>query len=217
MDKNSIRENTLESIRLVIAGKSNRIIPEGFIENLEDLFKILFEAYSNYEIWWIHVNKDDRSKYFFTKLRYKDFFETVAYANITAMIIALYKLFDKNKKSLSLRKIIRDAQKLKIIEEAGVNTLNRSVEKVDSIWSKVMILRSNLFAHRSDTLTVNEIYKKAKITPNQMKELMEVALEILNSICLKTDKSKRRFEDFVARDTYNVLNALKYIETKRQK
>jgi len=182
-----------------------------FLEQLNILFEILFNARSNYDVWWIYVNKDDRLKYFRVQFHYKEFFETIGRANITTVIIELYKLFDKSNKALSLNKIIKDAQRINIIDKKDFDKLREIMRQAESLWKKIAILRSNLFAHRSKIDTKKEIYRIANITPNQIKELTELGLEILNYIMVKSGKRERQFEAFIVRDTYNVFDGLKLV------
>lgn len=212
------KETTGNNIRVIFKRKGEKQVLEKreFLKNLDELFNMAFEAHSNYEIWWIYVNEIDRAKYLHVLIRYKEFFETMGNANITTIVIALYKLFDKHPKTLNINKIIEDAEKHKFIDSASKTTLNGLINKAKPLWKKITILRSNLYAHRREMLTVKQIYKIAQITPNEIKELMELGLQILNFMRLKMGmKSERKFEDFTSRDTHRVLEALGLIESKK--
>ncbi len=182
---------------------------EKLLKNLDELFRIIFDARSNYEIWWIYVSKEGRDEYFKVFLHYKEFFETSAYAHISMVAVSLYKLFETRDDTVNFKNIINDALGLKIVDDADMQKLNPAIEKAKTIWIKINQLRSYLFAHRAKELTVKEIYNNANLTPDQIKELTELSLEILNYVAVKAGQKERKFESFTLRDTHRLLKTLK--------
>ncbi len=61
-------------------------------------------------------------------------------------------------------------------------------------------------------MTKEEIYKLAKITPNQFKRMIVLSIKIFNTIWMKIEKHPNRIDDFTARDTLRVLKALKDVD-----
>ncbi|MCG2706345.1 MAG: hypothetical protein L6254_02205 [Candidatus Omnitrophica bacterium] len=124
------------------------------------------------------------------------------------VVVSLYKLFEKRKDTVNFKNIIKDALRLKIINDADIQKLNPTIEKAKTIWIKINQLRSYLFAHRTKELTVEDIYKKANIKPDEIKELTDLSLEILNYIALKAGQKKHKFESFTLRDTHRLFKTL---------
>ena len=52
------------------------------------------------------------------------------------------------------------------------------------VVSKVAILRHNLFAHRSASMTYSETFERASLTTEQLANLTELALKIANALLL---------------------------------
>ncbi len=181
---------------------------ENFIKNLDELFQIIFDARANYEIWWIYISKEGRKEYFKIFLHYKEFFETSGYAYISMVAVSLYKLFETRDDTVNFKNIMNDALRLNIVDDADIQKLTPTIEKAKTIWIKINQLRSYLFAHRAKELTVEEIYKNANITPDEIKELTDLSLEILNYIALKAGQKERKFEGFTLRDTHRLFKTL---------
>lgn len=57
-------------------------------------------------------------------------------------------------------------------------------EKLKAETSKVAILRSNLFAHRSASLSYSDVFKKANVTPNQLRDLTDTLLSAANCLLI---------------------------------
>ncbi len=62
------------------------------------------------------------------------------------------------------------------------------------------ILRSNVMAHRSTSLSYNAAFEKAQITPNAMRALTEDALLIVNLLRSIHDLDEERFDELALGD-----------------
>jgi len=177
--------------------------------DLNELFLIIQDAQYAYEIWWILIGKEGRKEYHRTYLHFKEFFEPVARANLTAMVIALFKLYEEKTNRLSFPKLLKTAKGLKLVDSSINKKLKRKISESKKIWKKICILRHNFLAHRNYSLTKKEIYKLAKITPNQMKRMIDLSLKIFNTLWMKVEKYPRRIDDFTSRDILKILKILK--------
>ncbi|MCH7516036.1 MAG: hypothetical protein IIB08_02730 [Bacteroidetes bacterium] len=72
-----------------------------------------------------------------------------------------------------------------------------------------MILRHNRFAHYSSKVSYSEAFKKAKISPNQIKKCISLSFEILNFVADYLDFPSKHFVNFVRQDTISLLDTLK--------
>ena len=182
---------------------------EKFKNDLDELFLIIQDAHYAYEIWWILIGKEWRRQYFKVFLNFKEFFEPIARANLTAMVIALFKLYEGKNSTLNFTKILNKAEQLGSLNIATNNKLKRKLSEVKKIWKKICILRHNFLAHRNYFMTKEEIYKLAKITPDQIKRMIDLSIKIFNTFWMKIEKYPRRIDKFTSRDTLRILKALK--------
>jgi len=202
---------TNPNTKVVFVRKGEKYSPEKaeIRGKLNDFFSIIQNAHYSYEIWWILISKDGKGKYFNAYLHFKEFFEPVAYSNLTSMIIALYKLYENRRDTLNFEKLYNKVDKLELLDKNSKNNFMKRQKECKNIWKKVTIIRSNLLAHRNYKLTRNQIYKKAKLSPNQMKRLIELSLKNFNALWLKVEKYPKKLDNFTNRDTLQVLKALK--------
>ncbi len=179
------------------------------IEDLDDLFLLIQDAHCAYEIWWILVERNRRKQYFGVLITFKDFFEPIARANLMVMLISLYKLYDTRKSTLSFIKILNNAEQVGVISVAKNLKLKRRLLEVKKTWEKIRILRHNLLAHRNCSMTSSEIYKLAKITPNQIKRMIDLSAGIFNTVWMKIKKKPKSLNEYTYLDTMKMLEALK--------
>jgi AbiU2 len=197
--------------RMVFKRHGDKYCPEKekLKKDLAELFSIIQDANSAHEIWWTLINKDDRKKYLETYLYFKEFFEPVAKANLVAMSISLFKLYDGTGNSLGFPKLLKSAEKLKLVNTSANKKLKRKISESTRIWKKICILRHNLLAHRNYSLTRTEIYRLANITPNQIKRLIDLSLKIFNTLWMKIETQPMKIDDITSKHTLEILEALK--------
>lgn len=58
---------------------------------------------------------------------------------------------------------------------------------------KVCILRNKAFGHRSRAYSVEECFREAAVSPNELKQLMEATKELLNTLSYAWDRSCHAF------------------------
>ena len=189
--------------------KLKQIDRKTFNRNLEELVSIVLEARSYFDIWWIFINKKDRAEYGAAQLQYKYFFETCGFSLVTAMVVSLYKPLETRYDTVNIGNILRQGKELGILDKDDITVLNNLVTIAKPTWEKVAILRSSIFAHKNLHLTREEIYKKARLTPDQIKELTEKMFVLLRVITGKAGLEIRIFNQAVTDTTYKVLAHLK--------
>jgi len=201
--------------KVVFVNKGSVYSPEKdrLISELKDIFSIIEDSHFSYEIWWILVSEEGRKKHFRQMLHYKEFFQPTAYAHIISFVINLYKLFETRKDVLSLKKITKDAERLGFFDATQIK---RESEEVKGIWIKIGILRNKLFAHKNYHLTIEDIYREARINPNQIKRLIELSLIIFNALWRSLGMRPKTIEEFSTRDTRKVLEDLSRLREFRR-
>lgn len=178
---------------------------EDIINNLKDILLIIEDAHYSYEIWWILVSKDGRNKYFSKMLHYKEFFVPTARAHLASIVVNLYKLYETRDDTLSIPKIIKEAEKIKLLDSKQIAG---EFKKAKELWIKICTLRNKYIAHKNYQLTKGAIYKEAKITPNQIKELIDISLIIFNKLWVCLGKQPHEIDEFTTRDTKKLFDDL---------
>ncbi len=80
--------------------------------------------------------------------------------------------------------------------------------EAEPLKSKAAILRNNLFAHRSAAISYSKAYKTADVTPNEMRDLTDIALKIVNCLRMARGVKDRVFNTLPLTDAEAMLKAL---------
>ncbi len=180
-------------------------LTESHIKELQDT---ITTAQLNYEIWWALKEKNNRKKYVDTMNEYPHFFRSSIHAHFIATIMALYKLYEKRKDTVNLPKLLKSIKLEGFLPANEISNFEQAIDELKPLWVKISILRNNLFGHHSDSLNNEELWQKAQLKPDQIKELIEGSKIILNGITSNWKKTQHAFNLSAEKDITNLLEDL---------
>ena len=176
-------------------------------QKLDTLVQIVLRARTFFDFWWIYENVPTRKKYLPAMNRYSEFFKFDSHAQEVAYTIYLCQVFDKRKNTLSVVNVIEEA-KARNISKESIATAEEALHEAEPILKKMSIIRNNLFAHRKDSLSFEDAFKKASIKPNQIRSLTELALDAVNSLRTSLGQESFDFSEFPGRDLSQLLEEI---------
>jgi hypothetical protein len=181
--------------------------------NLDEVKQAVDDAALNFDIWWVYKAKGSREQYVDVLNRYPLFFLTSIHAHFVALLIALYRMFETRPDTMNVYGLLRLLQRH--LSDQQKDQVNDLIEKAKPLWVKVAIVRSEVFAHRKRTSTVEESFDKAKLSPDEIQELIGLSKKIVNCISYSFDQSSFAFNLNAERDTRQLLDVLKEYKPRR--
>jgi hypothetical protein len=158
-----------------------------------------------FDIWWIYDGASTRPRYLDTMNEYSEFFRFDEHAHFVSMVTYLAQLFENRTDTLNLGQLIRDTETLIPL---AVGPAQSKFSRAKHLAPKVAILRSNLFAHRSLKISYADTFKLAEITPNQFRELTEIALAVVNELAAVVGIADKMFHSVAGSHAQAMLEAL---------
>jgi hypothetical protein len=76
------------------------------------------------------------------------------------------------------------------------------------VSARLKVLRDKVFAHRSASLSYDDVFAEAQITPNQLRDLTSDALRIANSLMTARGLPTEQFHDLARIDAETLLTNL---------
>jgi hypothetical protein len=186
-----------------VAGLSNRLPID---EQLETAGELVVRSRIFYDIWRFFEGEETRPNIIDTMNRYSEFFRFDAHAHFITFIIQIAALFENRKDTINLPCLSKELRSA--ISDVDNRQVAALLDQALPIASKVKILRSNLFAHRSATLTYAESFQKASVAVNELRTLSEIALTMVNRLLSARDLKERDFHNLPQEDVSNMLRAL---------
>lgn len=171
-------------------------------EQIKEIERDLIEVDISYQIWRSYKNPENRDLYQKTLKRYQTFFRSIIDAQFMSVIVSLNRLLERSEKTtnlVNLRSQITSEMDIPVKTNINLDSLELILQEK---FKKLVILRSNVFAHRSRKKDISDLYKKAGISPNLLDESIKCAQEFYNELIRSYQNRTYRFDfiDFVETD-----------------
>ena len=176
-------------------------------EKLDILIQLVLRARTFFDFWWIYEGAPTRTNYLPAMNRYSEYFRFDSHAHHVAFTIYLCQIFEDNQKTLNIINAVKEA-KDRGLSATHVETAEAAIQEGLPIWKKLVIVRSNLFAHRSASLSYSEAFKKASLSPNEIRRLSELGLKGVNSLRTALSQKEYEFSTLPGNDLEDLLNEI---------
>ena len=139
---------------------------------------------------------------------FPEFFRFDEHAHLTAFIVHITTLFDKRNDTVKLERLRKTLSKTIIVSDEIKNKLKLLFEETNAIALKILVLRHNAFAHRSDEYSYDDSFKLAKLSYEELLTLTEKSKQILNLFLQATKRGEVTFRDLPKEDLAQLLKKL---------
>lgn len=160
-----------------------------------------------YDIWWFYEGVDTKPRILDTMKVYSEFSRFDTHAHFVSMVIHLAGLFESRNDTINFGALIKEAEADGVPKEA-IDKAKGLMTEVAGVPSKVTILRSNLFGHRSASLSYGEAFQKADLKPDQLRDLTVAGLRIANTLLIARGSDEQFFHELSRRDAERFMNDL---------
>lgn len=151
-------------------------------DEVREISQIIYAASQNFSVWWALKNKDTRHMHIQTMDKYTQYFLTAINAHFVSTIVPIYCLYESKHDTFNLIKLIEAARtEAKLDTEASKRT-DELLAKAVVIWKKIGILRNRAFGHRSKADTISELFQKAQVTADEIRDILDMSRRLLNIV-----------------------------------
>ena len=140
---------------------------------------------------------------------FPDFFRFDEHAHFAAFVVHIATLFDKRNDTVKLEKLRKIILKKFPVGDEIEKEWETLFQQANAIASKVLILRNNAFAHRSDEVNYNESFKLANVSPDEFLVLVEKSKQILDPFLKLLNRGEVIFWGLAKEDLTQMLTRLK--------
>ncbi len=186
-------------------------------ERLESAAQLVVRSRIFYDIWLYFEGAETRPAIIDTMRRFNEFFRFDPHAHFVAFVVHIAALFEMSEGNINLSSLAKEMKVANMIPSQEVVEVDALFNQAKQSASKAIILRSNLFAHRSDKLSYADAFRKAAVTPNQLRDLTEIALKIANRPLLARGFKHRVFNPQPRISAEEMLKALMQKNPNRER
>src|SRR5258707_14629511 len=135
-------------------------------ERLERAGQLVVRSRIFYDICFFFESAEARPVIIEVMRRFNEFFRFDPHAHFVAFVVHTAALFEKRRDTINLPSLLKEMKTANLISAQDAAEVDALLAQAKDVASKVTILRSNLFAHRSATLSYDDAFKKPSVTPN---------------------------------------------------
>ena len=175
---------------------------------LDEIYQSIITVSLNFDIWWCFREKENWDKYLSLFRRYPLYFRTSRQSHFRSTIIILYRLFENKSNTINFPHFLKAISGKNLLKDSDIQNIQNLIEEAKPTWKKIAKIRSGVSAHLSNKCDTDEIFQKAKINPNQIKDLIEQSKNIYNSLATHLGFSEKSFIWSATRTTKQLLDKL---------
>lgn len=174
--------------------------------DLADIKQTLLEAKWSYEIWWELKGNETGPKYHDDIHRYSLFFQSTIFAHLSTLLVCLHRLYENRKDTVNIPKLLNKIYKVNDIKRETLSEIKELETEIQPKWKKVCILRSNVYGHRSASLTPQQTYKMADLCPEEIESLIKNLQNLIQVLYRELYQENPHFEGSALDDTRRLMN-----------
>jgi hypothetical protein len=178
-------------------------------ERLEEAAQLVIRSRIFFDVWSYFNSRATRPTIIDSMNRFSEYFRFDPHAHFVAFVVHIAALFENRSDTINLPDLVREFRQLNLMSAPVAADVDALLSQAAPWVQKVSILRNNLFAHRNDSLSYDGAFKKAAVTPRQMRELTEIGLTIVNHLLKSRGLKEHVFQTMAVEDAEAILSALK--------
>jgi hypothetical protein len=160
------------------------------------------------DLWFYFEEKTTRAKIIETMRDYNEFFRFTPHAYFVAYVVHIAAMFDRRRDAISLQRLAKEMKAAGLIQRQEAAEVDALLDKAAPIAAKVTILRHCAFAHRSASISYDDVFKLAAVKPDQLRDLTVVALKIANRLLLARGPKDQCFTTLPREAAEAMMNVL---------
>jgi hypothetical protein len=175
---------------------------------LERLGQQIVRARLFLDLWFYFEEHQSRQTIIETMREYNEFFRFTPHAYLVSYVVYIAGIFERRRDTVCLHALTRDVEAAGKLGSEEIAALDLLLTNAASTASKATILRSNAFAHRSGSMSYDDVFDRAAVTPGELRDLTDVALAVANRLLLACDLQDQRFTESPRKAAEEMMRAL---------
>jgi hypothetical protein len=160
------------------------------------------------DLWFYFEESTSRAKIIETMREYNEFFRFTPHAYFVAYVVHIAAMFDKTRDTISLTRLANEMKAARLIQGQETGKVDAPFAEAAPIAEKVTVLRHRAFAHRSASISYDDVFKKAAVKPDQLRHLTELTLKIANCLLLARGLKDEFFTSLPREDAERMMKTL---------
>ena len=174
--------------------------------HVEITSRVLFRANVFFESWWQSAGVEGRRSFKQFWHEHWEFWRFNEHAMQFAFVVYSASLFETRSDTVNFDRLWRETKPYR--SDAALETEFEELwTAIQPVAKSVIILRSNAMAHRSKALAYDDAFRRANVTPDQLRVFLQSAWRLLNIIEEILGLDRSTFESSAIESLRNLASA----------
>ncbi len=173
---------------------------------IEDFVQSVADALVAFDLWCVFENPPEDHQAAIE--RHRLYFSSARHAHLTTAIVALYRLFESNTRTVNIEQLLESLDQVRSGFRNEVDNLESLQSDAKVIWTKIAILRNNVFGHRNKDLSVDDFFERASLTISDVWKLIHLCQDISKAIKNAWDGSAPVWPEYPKQALLDLLRTL---------
>ncbi|TQF33958.1 hypothetical protein UNPA324_33880 [Bradyrhizobium sp. UNPA324] len=160
------------------------------------------------DLYFYFEGHDSRQGIIETMREYNEFFRFTPHAYFISFSVYIAGVFENRRDTINFRALIRDMIVTGDLQSSQELMIEALMAKAKSSADKVTILRHNAFAHRTSRMSYDDVFRLAKVSLNELRELTDLALDLFNALATVRGQNEQHFTTLPIEDAEDMMRAL---------
>jgi hypothetical protein len=169
------------------------------------------------DLWFYFEEDRSRREIIETMREYGEFFRFAPHACLVTYVVYIAGVFETRQDTISLVVLIREMKASGRLSGQDETAASSLVSSAKPIAKKVAILRNNAIAHRTVSMTYNDVFKLANVKPGELRDVTDTALKIANRLLLACGLQDQHFTDMPRQDAARMMTALAKTDSRQDR
>ena len=149
------------------------------------------------DIWWFQYGSPTRQQTYTATSKYSEFFNFDEHAHLTSFIVHISTLFDSRRDAVSLEKIMKKAVPPSLqLSDLVRKEIAQHLKTLKPLAEKLLILRHNNFAHRSNSMSYKSAFEEAKVSYEIFLVVTDSSKAVLDLLLKATGRGTVEFRPY---------------------
>jgi hypothetical protein len=176
---------------------------------LERAAQLVIRSRKFFDVWsFLEDAKGYTATHEVMDAHFSEFFVVTIHAHFVAFVVHMAALFEKRQDTINLRRLINEMKATAMLPSKAAAEIDALLAEAEPLAKKVIILRNNLFAHRSEFVSYTSAFEIASVTADDLLHLTELALKIANQLLYAKNLPDQSFNPGARENAEALLEAL---------
>lgn len=148
------------------------------VEQVTSAANMALRTFIHLGLWRLTAGKEGRERHKNVLDDHWEHIRFLEHGQLFVAVVELHSLLDADKATINIPNLINEVE-LKFGDQSA---LREAYDNIRPSFEKLRILRNSVYAHRTRRKSYADMFKLAKITPDELKNISETCIKICNEL-----------------------------------